>query len=391
VQFDDWEIDLAAGQVARRSELGGLIYPAGDGSPRLLGNTGSPREGRIVAIRNFDDAQEAGEGTILLENFRQHDCSWIDAGRRVLGTRTDETGVEIQVWDATSGKMQHSWKRVIASYDGWTVSSSGDHLAHKSSDPTGVTTITIPPPHPANGAPAAEQRVFPLAAPGMGNNTNITLSADGKFLAAEMAGGSVGVYDTQSGEKRGELIPTVPFALGARHLQISSSGNFLLTTREIWDISGTTPRRVWQPPEPDRALSSGLFCRLPLRSAGALFDDERHVLLIREGRLEIWDWRDAERRRPRATLFFLPDGEWAFCNHDTGCNNSSLYAMNFLRFQHVDADGREEWLTHRDFEKRTGWKNNPARAGVQFTLGGWRSKLTVAPGQDGIRRMVHGL
>lgn len=129
----------------------------------------------------------------------------------------------------------------------------------------------------------------------------------------------------------------------------------VLLSHRILDLDDPAhPKVVWRCPERHRfrgALGSSLQS-FPL-------GDDRHVLVTIDNQLQVWDWH---ANKKRGALLLLPFGEWAFFNTETRCWDGSPLAFQHLRFARRSSDGKDEWLTEREFEKRTGWKNNPGKA-----------------------------
>ena len=137
-------------------------------------------------------------------------------------------------------------------------------------------------------------------------------------------------------------------------LQFSQSENYLLTGRKIWNVESR--QLLWECPEPSHASGVGHSYR-----AAHLFDDERHILIQQDAQYQIWAW---EKNKKRATILLLPNRYWAFFNHETGHYTESVLAFQSLRFQHMDQAGKQVWLSRSQYEKQTGWKNDPSRAGL---------------------------
>ena len=147
-------------------------------------------------------------------------------------------------------------------------------------------------------------------------------------------------------------------------MQFSTSGKYLLVTHRLWELTGDSPKLIWTyPEERDRSVQLlGLHTR-PNHNSGGIFPDEKHVAMIRDAQLQIWDWTTDTKL---ATLYFLPDGGWAWVNHHTGHWTSSPLAFQYLRCLSRDTEGKDEWLTEVEYAKRTGWKNDPEKAGLDL-------------------------
>lgn len=191
------------------------------------------------------------------------------------------------------------------------------------------------------------------------------VSHDGQFLAANAYGGpeEIGttvIFDLQSGERVVELetgIPVVPVCYS-----FSPNDEYLLTAGQVWDWRDR--KKLWECPERDQAIGVN---NINYRG-GALFSDDRHVVIAQDGQHQIWDWRES---RKRATLFLVPDQDgYAFFNHETGHWTGTPQARQYLRLGHPDEEGDIQWLRPHRYREITGWENDESRAGLDFARSG---------------------
>ena len=183
------------------------------------------------------------------------------------------------------------------------------------------------------------------------------ISADGHYLAAAgMDPRKTVVFDLNSGERLAELetgivcIPNV--------YSFSPDGELLLTTRQMWDWRSR--KKLWECPERDHAFG---YYGVNYRGA-AMFDDGRHVVIAQDGQYQIWDWREDKKR---ATLFLMPGGDaYVFCNHETGHYTDPDVTRRYLQFASVNDDDERVWLSAYEYEKQTGWENDPSQAGLKI-------------------------
>lgn len=185
------------------------------------------------------------------------------------------------------------------------------------------------------------------------------MSPDEKLLALEIAhsAGKAVLFDLDRQIQAGTINAG---AIAPVELDFSRSSRLLLVTREVWDVSKLPPTKLWECPDPDHGAMN--LNHASWRS-GVLFDDDRHVALMQDSQMLIFDWRKNEKL---ATLYLLPDSEWLFFNHRTGHYNSSPLAFKYMQCRREKPDGHSEWLSLSRFEKVSGWKNDPAKAGVQL-------------------------
>jgi hypothetical protein len=93
------------------------------------------------------------------------------------------------------------------------------------------------------------------------------------------------------------------------------------------------------------------------------FDDEEHVAIAMDATVSIWNWR---KNRKRATIFLMPDDNWAFVNHETQHWKGSQGADRYLRYVYHDSVRGTVALTSAYYRRETGWKNDPAKAGLDL-------------------------
>ena len=162
------------------------------------------------------------------------------------------------------------------------------------------------------------------------------------------------VWNTADGEQVASFetpsdIPTLDAARSSQ-LQLSRSGQFLLVYDRIYDIDARSINTVWKAQDHSTVyFGSGLL------------GDEQHIVMRLGDRYEVWDWRKNEKRM---TIFLLPQKQWMVFNHETDCWNGSNFAFRHVEFLFRDANGKEEWVVPPIYEHRTGWENDPSKAGL---------------------------
>lgn len=184
------------------------------------------------------------------------------------------------------------------------------------------------------------------------------LSPDGRRIATLSAGNTerVSVWNAESGERIDQVEVD---GKGTVDLRFSDSSRYLMTSRQLWDLSKKPARKVWECPELDHAVGHTGGDR-----GGDIFPDERHVIVAQDGHYQIWNWRENKKL---ASIYPLPKRNWLFFNHQTGHYRASDFAFRYIRFPLIDQEGETEWLTPLDYEKRTGWENDPSRAGLDLS------------------------
>lgn len=183
----------------------------------------------------------------------------------------------------------------------------------------------------------------------------VTLSDDGTHLAhlARQISNEVRIYDLVSGREFPRIPITPSVDLDRPVLQFSHDNRMLLVGTRLWDLSAD--KELWAWP------GDWHFKGFSQIDGELLFPDERHVLVHHRVETQIWDWK---KNRKRMTIYELPADHWAIINHETGHWTGTVLAFQYLRLKHTDAEGNVEWLRPTQYEKRTGWKNDPDRVGL---------------------------
>ena len=81
------------------------------------------------------------------------------------------------------------------------------------------------------------------------------------------------------------------------------------------------------------------------------FPDGEHILIAQDGKFLIYNWRDNQLLM---TIYLLPESEWAMMNHQTGCWKGSGLAFQYLECRDKQKNGKNPWLTVREYEKLAG-------------------------------------
>lgn len=302
---------------------------------------------------------DVGHAPVLLDELADARETWpalrlTEDGKMVFDPKSD--AAEWRFWDASTGAI---CRRIDGSdFDGsiaGVASADGGIVARVSrSNRRMLRLFRMPegqPPLKAAELPYEVQRV--------------AISPDGRLLAPSAVEGAgndtIVLWNTSDGRKRAPIPTELPNMVDPHIAQFSSSGRYLLVTRRLWDLTAEPPKSIWECPEQDHAV--GMY-RSFLNRAGALFPDERHVLIVQDAQFQIWDWRENKKL---ATLFLLPGDEAVFVNHLTGHFSETASAYQYLRTDFDRGDGRPPVeVTIREYEKATGWKNDPAQAGLDL-------------------------
>lgn len=192
----------------------------------------------------------------------------------------------------------------------------------------------------------------------------LALSANDRRLAAvNIIPETAIVWDAQSGKRIASVrLPAATEKMYVNDLscpfQLSSSGRYLLLHDAVWDVDASPPRVVWKV---DQVYAWHYFF-------AALSGDERHIVVRVRDQIQIWDWR---ANKKRATIFLLPDTQWLCWNHETGHYSYSQLGRIDVRFAAKNNPEPNEWFDYRKYAEKTGWKNDPSKAGLKpGTIGG---------------------
>ena len=186
------------------------------------------------------------------------------------------------------------------------------------------------------------------------NDTCWAISPDNRHVSIMDHVHTLEIWDWKSGKPPRQLETGLDRALRKPYVEFSASGRYLLATRQIWDMQ--TMQKIWEPPSSNR--SKGPVSLYGFR-LGTIFPDERHVVIALDGQHQIWDFLKNEKK---ATLYFLPQREWAFVNHETGHWKGSQLAYQYLQFKVKSSSGRTEWVSPTRYRKITGWESEPRKA-----------------------------
>jgi serine/threonine protein kinase len=342
--------DVATGKL--EPNMNPSVFLAGDGSARIIS------EDRILARSDG----LSGRSTFVAQLTDATDYparTWTDDGRQIWSVSADSKSVRF--WDSASGTVI----RTVIVLDGELpvqsvhVDRSGDVMA-AAYGPSGTAKYRI---WRGSMSEEAQRVATPLYL--LGLSQEWVLSPDGRWLAArESSHDTVSVWDTSTGQRIGPILQT-GFVNGIEPTVMSTTNRHLLITRQIWDIE--TGEKVWECPESDRAV--GFYNQVSFRS-GALFPDDRHVVIAQDAQYQIWDWRQRDPSKAKLlTIHILPDGEWATINHTTRNWVGSNLAFQYLRLKHVASDGSTNWFKPLQFTDQTGWKNNPNNVGMEWSRG----------------------
>jgi serine/threonine protein kinase/WD40 repeat protein len=356
--------------ITRAEMIPGHVW----GSARMADNKSFRyvHQNRVHTAWAAEDEESDLPAPVTLEGLDPESDTWppkyalTDDGQSVWGPTAN--GPEIRVWDAATGKQR--WRFVVPASAGGDVlmSRQGNFAAVVGNQGTSLFVWRGP------DSEAREIKV-PFAV----DPRRAAISADGTRIAAGpnsvKGSGAVTIFSTVDDrqtpiEKTGLFSPPDPFRMA-----FTISGKHLLVTRKIWDITTDKPKLVWECPEPDHAF--GIPTKGDCSRWGDLFPDERHVLIGQDGQLQIWDW---QRHRKLATLFQIAREEGIFVNHLTGHYSggagqirtaagqifSGNVADQLLRVDYVQPGGQTIQETMLEYKQRTGWKNDPAKAGLDL-------------------------
>jgi WD40 repeat protein/tRNA A-37 threonylcarbamoyl transferase component Bud32 len=265
----------------------------------------------------------------------------------------------LHVWDTPSGRKISAFKPlgysnlISVAYDGRSVAVGGSAMA-------GATLLWREPyegiPDKMPGNPPA----YP----------ELSFSAASGFLAW-MPGT---VFRMRDGRQFG--LPSRPLTYNWFGV-FSRSGAYLLNDLEIWRLTGAKSESAWRCPDEARGVHR--LGHLPTLIGNCWFDDERHVALTYDASINVWDWRENKKL---ASLYFFPEDNWAFVNHETGHYNGTPGADRYLRCERGKGDDLIS-LRPAVYRRQIGWENDPQQAGLDLEkrkreLGAGRSK-----GEDG--------
>jgi hypothetical protein len=166
------------------------------------------------------------------------------------------------------------------------------------------------------------------------------------------------LWNTASGEKIAEIpVPEnkLPLYLSDKNIELSRTGQYLLLYDQVYDWNAKSPTLQWECP----THSPGYF------NAGVP-GDERHIVVRRGDRYEVWDWREKQKRM---TIYLLPEEKWLMFNHETHCWNNSPGAYPFMELLHRDAKDSKEWITPYRYISRAKWENDHTNAGLDAPSG----------------------
>jgi serine/threonine-protein kinase len=330
-------------------------------------------ENRVYTAWAAEDDEGELPDPVILEGLDPEPDQWppkyalTEDGRSVWGATVN--GPEIRVWDAATGKQLWTFAVPPGAAGDVLMSRQGDFAAIAGNQGTSLFVWRSP-----DRLPAREIKV-----PFSVDPRRAAISADGARIAAGpnpvKGSDAVTIFSTVDDrqttiEKTGLFSPPDPFRMA-----FTISGKHLLVTRKIWDITSDKPKLVWEGPEPDHAF--GIPTKGDCSRWGDLFPDERHVLIGQDAQLQIWDWRE---NRKLATIFQIAREEGIFVNHLTGHYSGGTgqirtaagqvfhgnVADQLLRVDYVQPSGQKIQETMLEYKQRTGWKNDPAKAGLDL-------------------------
>ncbi|MBS0264553.1 MAG: protein kinase [Planctomycetes bacterium] len=276
----------------------------------------------------------------------------------IIGTGEQFSTRGVRLWDATSGALRRT---ILFPSDG-----HGFLLLNRTASLMAMRNY--PDPKIRVWETATEQPPRELEPAGVTDLQRSALSDDQKWLAVGPARhpGQTGVqlWRLDPSPQRRWTVPTSTFsALDSMSVKWSRSGTYLLVNREIWDVSGQEPRRVWESSDPIHAVGQIVHRGFVWAE---FFADDRFVLIGQNSEYQIWDWRGTNRKL--ATLFLLPKGEFVFFNHLTGHYAGRALDAKYLSTDFDRRDGRSPIrISLQEFaEGPAGWQNDPAQAGLDL-------------------------
>jgi WD40 repeat protein len=331
------------------------------------------RENRVHTAWAAEDDEDELPGAVTLEGLDPEPDAWppkyalTDDGQSVWGPAANAP--EIHVWDAATGKLRWTFTVPPGAAGEVLMSRQGHFAAVAGNQGTSLFVWRSP-----DRQPAREIKV-----PFSVDPARAAISDDGARIAAGpnpvKGNDAVTIFSTLDDqqttiEKTGLFSPPDPF-----RMSFTVSGKHLLVTRKIWDISTEKPRLVWECPEPDHAF--GVPTKGECSRWSDLFPDEHHVVIGQDAQLQIWDWH---QNKKLATLFQIAREDGIFVNHLTGHYSggtgqirtaagqifSGNVADQLLRVDYVQPGGQKIQETMLEFKQRTGWKNDPAKAGLDL-------------------------
>lgn len=198
------------------------------------------------------------------------------------------------------------------------------------------------------------------------SGSGLAISDNGRYIAAVTSGDEQALahgerkpawlYDLQATE-----IAPIELQTGLRDdldylaPAFTPGGRLLYLTNEVWETE--TRRRVWTCPEASRVRNPFAY---NTQSVAAM-NDERRIVIWQDNQVQVWDW---PVNRKLATVFWMPNDEWALVNHVTGCWTGTDLATQYLRLGQAQSGSGMNWLTAAQFEKQSRWKNDRSRAGL---------------------------
>lgn len=316
--------------------------------PRILEGKGptsrTPNKRTNAAPRN-----PATQAPVTLQDYAGEKLFWSAYGDFVFGASTNGD-LSINVWNATSGNRVWKVPAALSNRDriwGQSLNADADSAAIASSDSSGKILVS---------SRDATRPPLEIQTPIRNGTLHCVMAPDStRIVAWDSMGETFLYYDGRSGRLLAEVKTGVPANI--IWPTFSASSRYLLTSRQIWDLqTPSIPTLVWEAP-PDHAPW------WPHRGAG-WFPDEVHVAINQDSQVQFWDW---QKNVKLATLFLLPDDEWAFVNHLTHHARLSLFANRHLRCLFRDASDKERWLSPADYAKASSWKNGPEQAGIDLS------------------------
>ncbi|HEY3963859.1 MAG TPA: protein kinase [Planctomycetaceae bacterium] len=351
--------DLTTGDFGPKSLLNGRL--AEDGIFRFMQDDRvfeSDLSGAVPTNRSPVTLEGVGDDRRIWEHLqltRDGGSVWgPTADVRIGNDGLEESG--LRFWDAQTGRLRNTFiLPVIAPWHhiAFSLSSRDGRLVILNAlRSPGISIWTAGAPQPA--VELQREQYANLGAVGL-NRSAISHDGTRLALAALIPYGMdyVNIYEAATGREVMKLDTGLNRLLDPYAVRFSRSGRYLLVTRKIWDVS-TVPAQLRWEAEPDHAVAfrSGDFC-----------PDERYVAIAQDSQLQIWDW---QKNTKLGTFLLLPAHEVVFVNHRTGHFTWNPAASRFLQARSDRTDGQTEWISVRDYEKRSGWKNDPHQAGLDL-------------------------
>jgi WD40 repeat protein len=332
--------DLRTGKL--RTDLAGKLFAiSAEGQVQVL-------DGDLVRSYQNDpeNAKEAAPPVKLQERDvadNLYGCRWSRDGRRLFQFRDDRV---LHIWDTQTGRKIAALHPEIASA-GYDATYNGTAVVMTS----GQQNFLSFEPH------AAPPYVFTA---GVDANWQRFLTSDRQYLVWNHPSMHYRIADRRPFPLRSTALS--PSTDPDHGIESSRTGEYLLMNAGIWKLSAAGPQERWECPEKPRAVH--LIHNSTIYVGGAWFDDEDHVAIVMDAAIHIWNWR---KKHKRATIYLMPDKNWAFVNHETRSWIGSPGADRYLRYEEFDAAHDTTIRVTKDaYHAETGWKNDPTKAGLDL-------------------------